>query len=54
VRRRYEEGAASSIEFVDARTTYTNAQLNRVLTGYGYAVRWVELERAAALRAPAF
>jgi outer membrane protein TolC len=54
VRRRYEEGAAASIEFVDARTAFTNAQLNRVLTGYGYAIRWVELERAAALRAPAF
>ena len=50
VRRRYEEGVASPIEFVDARTAYTSAQLNRVLTGYRYAIRWVELERAAALR----
>ena len=50
VRRRYEEGVASSIEFVDARTAYTSAQLNRVLTAYRYAIRWVELERAAALR----
>src|SRR5213594_2792043 len=50
VRRRYEEGVASHIEFVDARTAYTSAQLNRVLTAYRYAIRWVELERAAALR----
>jgi len=50
VRRRYEEGVASPIEFVDARTAYTSAQLNRVLTEYRYAIRWVELERAAALR----
>ncbi len=50
VRRRYEEGVASPIEFVDARTAYTSAQLNRVLTAYRYAIRWVELERAAALR----
>src|SRR6266566_5159608 len=50
VRRRYEEGVASPIEFVDARTAYTSAQLNRVLTAYRYAMRWVELERAAALR----
>ena len=50
VRRRYEEGVATPIEFVDARTAYTNAQLNRVLTAYRYAMRWVELERAAALR----
>lgn len=50
VRRRYEEGVATPIEFVDARTAYTNAQLNRVVTAYRYAIRWVELERAAALR----
>jgi len=50
VRRRYEEGVASPIEFVDARTAYTSAQVNRVLTAYRYAIRWVELERAAALR----
>jgi len=50
VRRRYEEGVASPIEFVDARTVYTSAQLNRVVTAYRYAMRWVELERAAALR----
>ena len=50
VRRRYEEGVASHIEFVDARTAYTSAQLNRVLTAYRYAMRWVELERSAALR----
>src|SRR5438034_9263344 len=53
-RRRYEEGVASPIEFVDARTAYTSAQLNRVLTAYRYAIRWVELERAAALREIAF
>ena len=50
VRRRYDEGIASPIEFVDARTAYTSAELNRVLTAYRYAMRWVDLERAAALR----
>ncbi len=50
VRRRYEEGAASPIELVDARTALTSAQLNRVVTGYQYALRYVDLERAAALR----
>jgi outer membrane protein TolC len=50
VRRRYEEGVASPIEYVDARTTFTNAELNRVLTAYRYAIRWVVLERLAALR----
>jgi outer membrane protein TolC len=50
VRRRYEEGAASPIELVDARTALTSAELNRVVTGYQYALRYVDLERAAALR----
>ncbi len=50
VRRSYEEGVASHVEFVDARTAYTNAQLNVVLTTYRYAIRWVVLERVAALR----
>ena len=50
VRRRYDEGVASPVELVDARTTFTSAELNRVLTAYRYAMRWVDLERAAALR----
>ncbi len=50
VRRRYEEGLATPIEFLDARTSLTNAELNRVVTVYRYAIRWVDLERAAALR----
>lgn len=50
VRRRYEEGAASPIELVDARTSLTSAELNRVVTAYQYAIRYVDLERAAALR----
>jgi outer membrane protein TolC len=50
VRRRYEEGLTSQVEFLDARTSYTNADLNRVQTVYRYATRYVDLERAAALR----
>ena len=50
VRRRYEEGAANQIEFLDARTQLTNAELNRALTANRYAMRYVDLERAAALR----
>jgi outer membrane protein TolC len=47
--RRYAEGLASLVEFIDARTTYTNAGLNLILTTYDYYVRRVELDRAAAL-----
>jgi outer membrane protein TolC len=50
VRRRYEEGLATQVEFLDARTSFTNADLNRVQTIYRYAIRYVDLERAAALR----
>jgi outer membrane protein len=50
VARRREEGLASQVEFIDARTAYTRAELNEILTRYSYAMRWVDLERAAALR----
>lgn len=50
VRRRYEEGLATQVEFLDARTAFTSAELNRVATAYRYAIRYVDLERAAALR----
>ena len=50
VRRRYEEGIATQIEFVDARSSLTGAELNRTLTTYRAAMQYVELERAAALR----
>ncbi|HXY18911.1 MAG TPA: TolC family protein [Gemmatimonadales bacterium] len=50
VRRRYEEGVASPVELVDARTELTTAELNRSVTAYQYAIRYVDLERAAALR----
>jgi outer membrane protein TolC len=51
VSRRYEEGLAPHLEFTQARVDFTNAGLNQILTRYTYAARYVELERAAALRA---
>ena len=50
VQRRYQEGIAPQIELLDARTAYTSAGLNLILTRYDYAARRVEVERAAALR----
>lgn len=50
VERRYQEGIAPQIELIDARTAYTSAGLNLILTRYDYAARWVQVERAAALR----
>lgn len=54
VRRRYDQGAASPLELTDARTKLTAAELNHAVTKYQYAIRWVDLERAAALRAIPF
>ena len=50
VTRRHAEGMASQIEFIDARTAYTRAELNLIVTRQSYAVRAADLERAAALR----
>jgi outer membrane protein TolC len=50
VARRYDEGMASPIELLEARTAYTAAQINQVLTRHEYGVRYIELERVAALR----
>jgi outer membrane protein TolC len=50
VSRRYQEGLATPVELLDARTTLTSAELNRVVTLYRFAIHRVDLERAAALR----
>ncbi len=49
VRRRRDEGLASQLEFLDARSALTSAELNLVITTYDYYLRRVELDRAAAL-----
>jgi len=48
-RRRYEQGMASQMELLDARTSLTGAELNRVMTTYDFYLRRVELDRSAAL-----
>lgn len=48
VRRKQEEGTASQLEFLDARTAFTSAALNQLITRYDYYLRRVALERAAA------
>lgn len=49
VSRRYSEGMASQVEYLDARTNYTAAGINQILTTYDFMLKYVELERAAAL-----
>jgi outer membrane protein TolC len=48
VERRRANGSASLLEVLDARTTYTSAGLNDVLTTCEYWQRCAELDRAAA------
>lgn len=50
VTRRHAEGMASQIEYIDARTAHTRAELNLIVTRQTRAVRAADLERAAALR----
>jgi outer membrane protein TolC len=50
VARRHAEGLASQLEFMDARTAHTRAELNLIVTQQTRAVRAADLERAAALR----
>lgn len=51
VQRRFAEGLATPVEFLSARSAFTSAAINQVITRFTFATRVVELERAAALRA---
>jgi outer membrane protein TolC len=50
VQRRFAEGLASQVEFIGARSSFTSAAINQIITRFTFATRVVELERAAALR----
>jgi outer membrane protein TolC len=50
VQRRFAEGLANQVEFIGARSSFTSAAINQILTRFTFATRVVELERAAALR----
>lgn len=49
VAKRFTNGSASLLEYLDARTTYTSAGLNAILTQYDHLQRSTELVRATAL-----
>ncbi|WP_373061882.1 TolC family protein [Gemmatimonas sp.] len=50
VQRHFAEGLATPVEFLSARTAFTSAAINQVITRFTFATRVVELERTAALR----
>ena len=49
VRRKFGEGQASLIEFIDARTGMTKAEERLIISKYDYHIRYADLERAACL-----
>jgi outer membrane protein TolC len=49
VTKKYENGMAPQIEYLDARTTHTNASINSILAGYDYLIQRTNFEQAAGL-----
>ena len=49
ISKKYAYGTAPHIEFLDARTTFTNAAISLIITRYDYFLQQAKLERAAAL-----
>ena len=50
VRKKYEQGMASQIEFLDARSQFTNAGINAIIAHYNFFICRAELERISAQR----
>jgi outer membrane protein len=50
VSRKFDEGQASLIEFIDARTTLTQAEENLVISRFTYLSCYAEFEKVTALR----
>ncbi len=48
IQKKYQEGAANLVEFLDARTNLTNAEVSRIISNYDYYLNYSELERATA------
>ncbi len=49
VKRKYEEGQASLIEFIDARSTMTQAKENLIISRFTYLSAFAEFEKIAAV-----
>ena len=49
VSKKYGEGMAAQIEYLDAQTALKEAEINLIVTTYDYHIKMAELERAAAL-----
>lgn len=47
--KKFENGVASQIEYLDAQTTLTQASINHIITKYDYKISFAELERTTAI-----
>jgi outer membrane protein TolC len=52
VSRKYEEGQASLIEYIDARTTLTQAEENLIISRFTYLFDYAEFEKIIACNKP--
>ncbi len=48
VSKKYAQGQAAQVEFLDSRTAFTNAGINAIITRYDALIKQVEFERVAA------
>ena len=48
VNKKYQQGMAPQIEYLDAQHTLTQAELNAIIVNYDYFIKKAELEKAAA------
>ena len=48
INKKYKEGMAAMVEFLDARNNMTNSQINRLLANYDYHASFAELERVTS------
>ena len=46
--KKYQQGAASLVEFLDARSNLTSAEVSRLIAYYEYYANYAELERVTA------
>jgi outer membrane protein TolC len=48
VNKKYQQGMITQVEFIDARTNLTNAQINSILANYDFFIDYTVLERITA------
>jgi outer membrane protein TolC len=49
IRKKYEEGVAAQVEYLDSQTTLANAAINAVISEYDYYITYANFERIVAL-----